>query len=223
MILVVDDSAARGEIVDALRDAGYRVSSAGTFEQAANIISSDPPDVLITELRLGAFNGLHLVIRGQSASPTIVPIIHTEFPDPILWAEAHRLGAEFLAKPVETSALLKVISQRLGPSLKRRTSPRKQIAGHLEVNVANSRASLVDLSYDGFRVELIDGASLTVRDASPKRGLVGQSQGGLGSAPAHQGRRPSLRRDRVGPGRYNCSGVAAGRRRGLTVPILTLY
>ena len=157
MILVVDDSAARGEIVDALRDAGYRVSSAGTFEQAANIISSDPPDVLITELRLGAFNGLHLVIRGQSASPTIIPIIHTEFPDPILRAEAHRLGAEFLPRPVEASALLKVISQRLGPSLKRRTSPRKQIAGHLEVNVANSRASLVDLSYDGFRVELIDG------------------------------------------------------------------
>ena len=48
MILVVDDSVARSGIVSSLKDAGYRVASASTFEQATDIIKSDPPDVLIT-------------------------------------------------------------------------------------------------------------------------------------------------------------------------------
>ena len=157
MILVVDDSVARSGIVSSLQDAGYRVASAGTFEQATEIIKREPPDVLITELRLGAFNGLHLVIRSQAARPTIVPIIHTEFPDPVLEAEARRLGAEFLSRPVEASALLEVIAHRLGATLERRASPRRQVSGRLEVHVANSPAALIDLSYEGFRVELLGG------------------------------------------------------------------
>ena len=156
-ILVVDDSLARGAIVTSLRNAGYRVTSAGTFEQATNIISSDPPDVLITELRLGAFNGLHLVIRSQAADSAIVSIIHTAFPDPVLETEAHLLGAEFLIRPVDTALLLKVIARRLGPTFERRVSPRKPLSGRLEANVADARASLVDLSYEGFRVELPSG------------------------------------------------------------------
>ena len=102
-VLVVDDSSARSEIVKTLRGGGYRVTSAGTFEQATNIIAITTPDALITELRLGAFNGLHLVIRSRARNPDTVAIIHTAFPDPVLEAEARRLGAEFLARPVAPS------------------------------------------------------------------------------------------------------------------------
>jgi len=63
-ILVVDEDAdARTEIVDLLSHAGYQVTSVGSFREATKVLSTDPPDLLITELRLGAFNGLHLVIR----------------------------------------------------------------------------------------------------------------------------------------------------------------
>ena len=154
-ILVVDDSVARSEIVNSLRGAGYRVAGAGTFEQATSIIAITTPDVLITELRLGAFNGLHLAIRSRARNPETVTIIHTAFPDPVLEAEARRVGAEFLARPVEPSTLLAVVAQRLGPRLERRTSPRKPVAGRVEVKIGDAPASLVDLSYDGFRVELL--------------------------------------------------------------------
>ena len=156
-ILVVDDTVTRSEIVNTLRDGGYRVTSVGTFEQATDLIASDPPDVLITELRLGAFNGLHLVIRSRSHNPKTVAIIHTAFPDPVLEAEARRLGAEFLARPVEPAALLTVVSQRLRETSDRRAYPRKQASGSLEVEIAGRRASLVDLSYEGFQIELPEG------------------------------------------------------------------
>lgn len=154
-VLVVDDSAAQGEIVTSLRGAGYRVTGVGTFEEATQLIETDPPDALVTELRLGAYNGLHLVIRCGASHPDIVAVIHTAFPDAVLEAEARRLGAEFLERPVEPETLLSVLSERLGVPTERRSMNRKQLKGGLQVRISGAPASLVDLSYEGFRVELV--------------------------------------------------------------------
>jgi two-component system, OmpR family, response regulator MprA len=114
-ILVVDDDVAvRIERVKLLRDAAYCVSSAGDFREAVRALSTDPPDLLVTELRLGAFNGLHLVIRGHADHPEMAAIVLTNFPDPVLEAEAHRLDAAYVLKPVNPMALLRIVSQRLG-------------------------------------------------------------------------------------------------------------
>ena len=61
------------------------------------------------------------------------------------------------ARPVAPSTLLTIVSQRLGAGLERRTSSRKQVSERIEVNIADTPASLVDLSYDGFQVELHGG------------------------------------------------------------------
>ncbi len=113
VVLIVGDSAARSEIIGSLRSASYRVTSAETFEQASGIIAASAPDVLITELRLGAFNGLHLVIRSRSLNPDTVAIIYAS-PDQVVAAEARRLGAAFVVRPVAPSALLGIVSRRLG-------------------------------------------------------------------------------------------------------------
>ena len=47
------------------------------------------------------------------------------------------------------------MSQGLGTGLERRTSPRKQVVSPIEASDADTSASLVDLSYDEFRVELL--------------------------------------------------------------------
>ena len=154
-VLVVDDSVVRGKIVSSLRKAGYRVTGVSTFEQATDLIATDPPNALVTELRLGTHNGLHLVIRSRSTCPDLVAIIHTAFPDSVLEAEARSLDAEFLVRPVKPSTLLKVLSDRLGLPRERRSTPRKRVEGGIEVSIASVPASLVDLSYEGFRVELL--------------------------------------------------------------------
>ena len=153
-VLVVDDSAAQGEIVSTLRDAGYQATGVGTFEEATDLIATNPPDALITELRLGAYNGLHLVIRSQASRPDIVAIIHTAFPDPVLEAEAHRVEADFLVRPVDTPTLLGLLTNRLGTPTDRRSAPRKRVEGGIAVRIAGTAASLVDLSYGGFKAQL---------------------------------------------------------------------
>ena len=122
-VLVVDDSLDRSETVRVLRQGGYRVTTAATFEQATEILASAPPDVLITELRLGAFNGLHLIVRCQVRSPDVVAIVHTAFADRVLEAEARRMNAEYLPRPVAPSILLATIARRLGAQPERRRSP----------------------------------------------------------------------------------------------------
>ena len=153
-VLVVDDSSDRSEIVGSLRAGGYKVTSAGTFEQATNIIASTPPDVLVTELRLGAFNGLHLIVRSRALRPSTVAIVYTAFPDPVLEAESRRLNTDYLRRPVDPSALLAVIAKRLGRRPERRASLRKSVVEPIEVEVAGRPAGGVDVSDDGLCIRL---------------------------------------------------------------------
>ena len=153
-VLVVDDSSAKAEIVSALRAAGYRVTTAGTFFQAWAILSTDVPDVLITEIRLGPFNGLHLVMRVHSEHPETVAIIHTAFPDAVLEVEAGLLGAEFLVRPVLPSRLLSVVAEKLRGGRERRQTARKLLQEWIDFEIADVRAALVEVSYGGFCVHL---------------------------------------------------------------------
>ena len=154
-ILVVDeDGDARTELADLLSRAGYHVTDVGSFREATEVLSTNPPDLLISELRLGAFNGLHLVLKSRASHPRIAAIILTKFPDPVLAAQAAQQGAAYVVKPVDDAALLATVSQKLGLPHERRQSPRKQVDGHIEVKIAATAARLVDLSYEGFQLEL---------------------------------------------------------------------
>src|SRR5438067_12027176 len=54
------------------------VSTATTFDEAKAILSATPPTVLITGVRLGPYNGLHLIIRSRIDHPTTVGIVIAE-------------------------------------------------------------------------------------------------------------------------------------------------
>jgi DNA-binding response OmpR family regulator len=123
-ILVVDENtAARTEVMELLSCARYQVAGAGNFMEAKTALSTLVPDLLITELRLGDFNGLHLVVRARSSQSAIATIVLTRFPDPVLEAEAKRLGAAYLVNPVKPAELLTVVSRELGMGLEPRHAP----------------------------------------------------------------------------------------------------
>lgn len=156
-VLVVDDSLERSGIVTDLKGGGYRVSSAGTFEQATAIIAATPPHVLVTEVRLGAFNGLHLIIRSRAHRADTIAIVHTAYPDPVLEAEARLLDAEYFARPVDRAALLTIIEQKLGGRPERRKSARKKASRDGTATLMGAPADLIDVSDDGFRVIVHSG------------------------------------------------------------------
>ena len=79
ILLVDDDTATRVGLAELLTNAGYDVRAVPTFEEGLRALRSETPDLLIADVRLGAFNGLQLLV----SSPRSVPaIIITGFADP---------------------------------------------------------------------------------------------------------------------------------------------
>ena len=110
ILVVEDDTATRRGMAQLLTGAGYDVTETASMTDALNLLSSDTPDLVITDLRLAEFNGLYLA----AVNPQRIPvIIVTGYADRGLEAEARELGADFLLKPVKPSQLLAVVERRL--------------------------------------------------------------------------------------------------------------
>jgi len=95
--------------VFALTAAGFRVSATGSYHEAKELLQTHPPLVLVTEVRLGAFNGLQLALRAESMEPRITVVVTSGIEDALLQSEAERTGATFALKPVTGEELLAAV------------------------------------------------------------------------------------------------------------------
>lgn len=110
-VLIVDnDLRTQVELSELLSAAGYCTSAVGTFQEARHALRNDPPDLLVADIRLGAFNGLHLLITARARLPVI---IMTGFHDPVLEADARTYGAEYIVKPLDPSSFLRLVQRLL--------------------------------------------------------------------------------------------------------------
>jgi DNA-binding response OmpR family regulator len=115
-ILVVDDDEnVRMGWVEVLATAGYSVAAAGSFEHGRLLLDVHRPNLLITDVRLGDFNGLQLALRARSAAQPLPTIVITGFADPVIKSEVQRLEAIYLEKPVRPDQLLAAVSGALRP------------------------------------------------------------------------------------------------------------
>jgi DNA-binding NtrC family response regulator len=116
VMVVDDDRQVLRYLTDTLRDEGYNTVACDRFQDAKGMLASVRPDLLVTDIRLGAFNGLQLGLYARNKYPDIPVIVLTGYEDPTLREEASKSGATFLVKPVRRDALLKTIAERLGVS-----------------------------------------------------------------------------------------------------------
>ena len=113
-VVVVDLNAPnRTKTVDLLEAAGYRVRSARTFDEAKTLLAAERPDILITDLRLGQYNGLHLILRTRSSFPEMAALVTSRVADPVLEAEALRQNAHFVLVPLTATQLLHAVATSL--------------------------------------------------------------------------------------------------------------
>ena len=106
-VLVVDDDPNMLETIAwGVERGGHEAVQVGRFDQAKYYIQDSPPDALVTDVRLGAFNGLQLAILTTQKYPGTPVIILTGYEDPTLRDEAARAGATFVMKPVRLEDLL---------------------------------------------------------------------------------------------------------------------
>jgi FixJ family two-component response regulator len=156
VLIVEPDSTLRTSFVGLLETSGFDVIEARTFLEARRMLRDDAPGVLVTEVRLAGFNGLRLIVTGPRLTPSVV----MGYADPVLQAEALRLGAAYLRKPVSQADLLVAIDRQLatfsgtGISSFKRRWIRKTVTADLSASVDDTPARVVDVSYGGLGVEI---------------------------------------------------------------------
>lgn len=157
ILVVTNNRDLRDAVTRWLSAAGYSVVSATDFKSARRELDTLHPELLISDVKLEAYNGLHLVIwiRGRGLSTRSVLIGEPDF---VLQREADREGATFLSPPLREADLLAVVASILSRYYPARRSPRKQVT--LDAMVDGVPASVIDLSYEGLRLELRDAESL---------------------------------------------------------------
>ena len=111
-ILIVDDDPSLLEALErSFLEAGQDVVAYDSFEEARRVLQTTRFDALITDVRLGAFNGLQLDVIGRDTYPDIRLIVFSGFDDPVLRTEAEHVGATYMVKPVTGAKLLEVLNE----------------------------------------------------------------------------------------------------------------
>jgi DNA-binding response OmpR family regulator len=139
---------------DVLVGGGYAVDVVRTFEEAVHRLADDLPDLLVTGLRLGKYNGLHLVFRSRILHPTLPSLVTGSASDRS--SEIDRLGIRYLTAPAEHDPLLEAVGALLADRQPRaaagqRRWPRKHV--HLPAIISDSNVEVIELSYGGLRLE----------------------------------------------------------------------
>ena len=104
-VLVVDDDVSWRNILGlALRQAGYRVSTAGSAEEALALLQAEVFDCLVTDAKMPSMSGFELAVRAKALRPGL-RILMVSALSSKKDAEGFPIDG-FLAKPVDCSKLL---------------------------------------------------------------------------------------------------------------------
>src|SRR4051812_30201782 len=87
--------------------AGHELIEVSNFATAKASLS-DHPDMVITSLKLGDYNGLHLALRAQAEH---IPAIVVGPADPVLERDATALGATYLSSTLRRGRLMDLVEE----------------------------------------------------------------------------------------------------------------
>ena len=108
ILLVEDDAGVRRVLADLLGGLGYEVVSANSAEQALNVLDVVAPDIILTDVHLGAMSGIELCSRVKNdpryeLTPVVILTAVSELGSRVAGLAA---GADdFFSKPVEFAEL----------------------------------------------------------------------------------------------------------------------
>jgi CheY-like chemotaxis protein len=157
-ILVVNtDSAVLTGHVMALKRAGYAIGACTSFSEARRFLNERPsPDLLLTDVKLGPYNGLHLVAIARVEHPRTLAVVIGSA-DQVLEGEARGLAARYVEGPISGDDLVTVVVDTLMVPRPRRRWPRKRPTVDIPVVIDGVRGRVLDVSYGGIGVEVFGG------------------------------------------------------------------
>lgn len=112
-VLVIDDDAAHASTVaEALESVDYDCTVATTGKSGAALIDKDDFDVVLTDLKMGDFDGLSIVRKVRERLPEAEVLVLTGFGDVKTAVEAMKLGAaHYLLKPIDLGELRSIVGR----------------------------------------------------------------------------------------------------------------
>jgi two-component system, NtrC family, response regulator AtoC len=122
LILVVDDEKLiRWSVSERLQRDGYQVLSAESGEQALEVISATPPDVMLLDVKLPGIDGVQTLRQALGLHPELTVLMMSAHSTVDVAVEAMKHGAiDFLVKPFPLTALDAAVARALSSSRTRR-------------------------------------------------------------------------------------------------------
>lgn len=163
VVLIVDDEKnTREGLRDVLED-DFEVFIAGDAEGAIAVLEAEPADVMLTDLRLGADDGMELIERALKRPKPPVCIMMTAYGSVDTAVEAMKRGAyDFVTKPVNIDRLEMLIRR----ALRERDMQKENLELRERVEKQKSPAAMIGRSPAMVRV--LD----TIRQVAPSRATV---------------------------------------------------
>lgn len=110
ILAVDDDPSARELLADFLASRGYRVQTAADGPTALEILSRDPPDLLLLDLLMPGMTGMEVLRRMPESARTVPVIVITAVTEEDVGRAALRAGAkEYVTKPLDLPHLEEAI------------------------------------------------------------------------------------------------------------------
>ncbi|MFH1766184.1 MAG: sigma-54 dependent transcriptional regulator [Gemmatimonadota bacterium] len=112
-ILIVDgDPDIRESLPGGLSDIGAEIATAADGEEALAKVGLEPPDIVLTDVRMPGLDGLELLRLLRKRAPSVDVILMTAFDDMPTVVAGMREGArDFLVKPLDLHDLRRVIGE----------------------------------------------------------------------------------------------------------------
>jgi hypothetical protein len=152
VLLVDTDSGECAAYAAALTAVTDRVYTAPTFPLAKSALLEARPEVLVTQVRLGEFNGIHLALWGRERMPSLRVVIVGQS-DPSLETEALTSGSFYLRYNDE-QAVVQATLEAIAREHPRRRWQRKQLPASLPGEIDGTAAHVLDVSYGGLRMQV---------------------------------------------------------------------
>lgn len=114
LLLMDDDRLVLATLGEGLRQAGYRVTTASSVEEAEELLSANDFDLAILDMRLPGQSGLDLARQLRAANSDVPFIFLTAYSDDDLVTQASEIGAMgYVVKPADPDRLVPAIEAAL--------------------------------------------------------------------------------------------------------------
>jgi DNA-binding NtrC family response regulator len=114
ILIVDDDSSIRKVLGFILEESGYEVRSAASGGEALGAIAKEPPDLVLTDIKMPGMDGIALLKQIRQIDDAIIVIVLTAFGSVETAVEAMKNGAaDYLTKPISRDELTLTVEKTL--------------------------------------------------------------------------------------------------------------